>query len=353
MYSFFLRKEIDEKSVHPCYFFYGEEPFLAEEFIQELQRSLISPEEKDYHVEKYDLEEHSWMEIMDGARTLPFFFYSWRIILVSLPFGKGEHLSSAEEKVVKDYFSSPSFQTVLAVVYPFKLKRNTLIFRLFTSLPASLVHVKELKPLKGRALIGWMERKLSSLQKRATQEAIGRIAELAGGNLTRLNSELEKISSFTGEKKIIELDDVNAVLGWIKSFYEWEIVDGLEKADLKKSLMVLDQLFREGERPEFILGMIAKFFRDIFMAKLWLREKEKDKKEIFKELRPHIQERFGNFYTDKFRNFFSLVEKIPIEGLDQWLSELREIDLKIKTSDLSAQILLEKFLHSYCRLRLA
>jgi DNA polymerase III delta subunit len=351
VYSFFLRKEIDEKSIHPCYFLYGEEPFLAEEFVKDLQKSLISPDQQDYNIEKYSLEDHSWMEIMDGARTLPFFFYSWRIILVSLPVGKGERLSSTEEKVIKDYFSSPSTQTIMVVVYPSKLKRNASIFRLFSSFPSSLVYVKELKPLKERALFGWMERKLSSLQKRATQDAIGRVAELAGSNLASLNNELEKISSFIGEKKIIELDDVNAVSGWIKSFYEWEIVDGLEKAELKKSLMVLDHLFKEGERPEFILGLIAKFFRDVFLAKLWLREKEKDKKAIFKELRPQIQERFGNFYTEKFRDFFSLVESIPMEDLARWLSELREIDLKIKSSDSSAQTLLEEFLYGYCQLR--
>ncbi len=351
MYSFLLRKEIDEKSIHPCYFFYGEEPFLAEEFIQELQESLIAPDELDYNTEKFNLEDHSWMEVMDAARTLPFFFYSWRIIVVSLPLGKGENLSSTEEKVVKDYFSSPSSQTVLVVVYPSKLKRTASIFRLFSSFPSSLVCLKELKALKERALFGWMERKLSSLQKRATQDAMGRIAELVGSNLARLNGELDKISSFIGEKKIIEVDDVNAVSGWIKSFYEWEIVDGLEKADFKKSFMVLDHLFKEGERPEFILGLIAKFFRDIFLAKLWLREKEKDKKAIFKELRPQIQERFGKFYTEKLREFFAVVEGIPMTDMAQWLFELRGIDLKIKTSDLSEQTLLEQFLFNYCQQR--
>ncbi len=351
MYSFFLKKEIDEKNIHPCYFFYGEEAYLAEEFMQDLQKALISPEEQDYRVERYSLEDQSWMEIMDGARTLPFFFYSFRIIMVSLPVGKGERLSATEEKVVKDYFSSPSKQTILVVVYPSRLKRNAPIFRLFSSFPSSLVYVKELKPLREKALIGWMERKLTSLQKKATQDALGRIVELGGSNLMRLNSELEKISSFIGEKKIIEVDDVNAVSGWIKSFYEWEIVDGLEKADLKKSLMVLDNLFKEGERPEFILGIIAKFFRDIFLAKLWLREKEKDKKAIFKELRPQIQERFGKFYSDKLREFFILVERILMEDMVQWLSELREVDLKIKTSDLSAQVLLEEFFYHYWRMR--
>lgn len=351
MYSFVLKKEIDQKSPHSCYFFYGEEPFLAEEFIRELQKSLISPDEQDHCIEKYNLEDHSWMEIMDGARTLPFFFYAWRVIVVNLTSGKGERLSSSEEKAIKEYFSSPSSQTILVIIYPAKLKRNASIYRLFSSFPSSLVYVKEFKPLKERALLGWMERKLSSLQKRATHEAMERIADLAGSHLARLNSELEKISSFIGDKKIIELDDVNAVSGWIKSFYEWEIVEGLEKADYKKCLMVLGHLFKEGERPEYILGWIAKFFRDVFLAKLWLQEKEKDKKAVFKELRPQIQERFGSFYTGKFRDFFALVERIPMLDLAQWLSELREIDFKIKTSDLSAQTLIEEFLYGYSKRR--
>jgi DNA polymerase III delta subunit len=351
VYSSFLGKEIDTKALHPCYFFYGEEPFLAEEFIDELKGALISPEDQDYNIEKCNLEDQSWMEIMDLARTIPFFFSSWRVIAVSLSVGKGERLSSTEEKILKDYFSSPSDQTALVVIYPGKLRRSAPIFRLFSSFPSALVHVKELKPLKGRNLFSWMDKKLSLLGKRATQDAMARLAELTGNNLARVKNELEKISVFVGEKKMVELDDVNAVSGWIKSFSEWEIVDNLEKADFEKSLIVLDNLFRESVRPEFILGLTAKFFRDIFLAKLWLKEKEKDKKAIFKELRPQIQERFGNFYTNKFRSFFSLVERFPMSDLNDLFSELKEIDLKVKTTDLNPQTLLEGFLFHYCQLR--
>jgi DNA polymerase III delta subunit len=346
-----LGKEIDEKGLYPCYFFYGEELFLAEEFIEDLKQTLISPEDQDYNIEKCNLDDHSWMEIMDLARTIPFFFSSLRIITVSLPTGKGERLSSTEEKIIKDYFSSPSDQTVLVVIYSGKLRRSAPIFRLFSSFPSSLVCVKELKPLKDRALFTWMDRKLSAQGKRATHDAMARLAELTGNNLARVNNELEKISAFIGEKRIVELDDVNAVSGWIRSFYEWEIVDNLEKADFEKGLIVLDNLFRESVRPEFILGLTAKFFRDLFLAKLWIREKEKDKKAIFKELRPQIQERFGNFYVTKFRDFFSLVDRISMSDLNLLLSELNEIDLKIKTTDLSGQTLLEEFLFNYCQMR--
>jgi DNA polymerase-3 subunit delta len=349
--SYLLKKEINEMDFRPCYFFYGEEPFLAEEFVGELTQAMFSLERHNQNIEKFDLAEQSWMEILDLARTIPFLFSSWRMIVASVPKGTGDKLTSIEKKIIKDYFSSPSSHTVLVVIYPDKLRRGSSLFRLFSSLPSSLVWVKELKVLKNRTLFEWMERKLSFLEKTANKDAMARLAELTGNSLARISHELEKVAAYVGEKKVIELDDVNSVCGWVKSFYEWEIVDNLEKAEFEKGLLVLDNLFKEGVRPEYVLGITAKFFRDIFLAKLWLKEKEKDKKGIFKELRPHIQERFGNFYLTKFRDFFALVDKISMKNLRRLLAELEEIDLKIKTSDLSAQTLLEAFLFDYCQIR--
>ena len=87
------------------------------------------------------------------------------------------------------------------------------------------------------------------------------------------------------------------------------------------------------------------------MAKLWVMEKQKDKKEIFKELKPQIQEKFGSFYTTKFRQFFSLVDGLSRPELTHLLQELEKIDLNFKTSDLSLQTLLEAFLLKYARVR--
>jgi len=113
----------------------------------------------------------------------------------------------------------------------------------------------------------------------------------------------------------------------------------------------LDNLFKEGIKPEYILGSVVRFFRDIFQAKLLIKEKDIDKKEIFRELRPHIQEKFGNFYTTKFKEFFSLVERFSSKDLSRMLAELEKIDLRMKTSSLNPKTLLESFLSEYCCFR--
>ena len=344
----FQGKGIKEETLIPCYFFYGEETFLAWEFVNELKETLISPEIQDYSVERFNLEDNSWAEIIDSARALPIFISPCRIIIVEVLKGKKESLSSRESSILKDYFSSPPSKTVIVIVFSGKIKKNTSLFKFFSSLSSAVVSLKELRYLKEVALFAWMDKKFLSQGKTATSEAKIKLQELTGNDLRRVNNEIEKLITFVGEKKVIELDDVNQVCGWVNVFSEWEIADSLGKVDFERSLIVLNNLFKEGVKPEYILGSMAKFFRDIFLAKLLLKEKSLDRKAIFKELRPHIHEKFGYFYTAKFKEFFSLVEKFSMRDLSRVLAELEEVDLKIKTTSLTPQTLLESFLFVYC-----
>jgi len=351
VYSFLLNKEIKEENLLPCYFFYGEETFLADQFIQEIKEALISPDNQEYELEKFSLGESTWVEIIDLARTIPVFFSPWRIISVEIPEEKKENLSSNEKKILKDYFFSSLAKTTFVITYCGRIRKSESLLKFFTSFPPSMVCVKELKPLQAKSLYAWMDRKLSLEGKSATLEAKRRLAEIKGKSLRSLDNELEKLMTFIDEKKVIELDDVNQVSGWARTFVEWEFSSSLEKANFKQSLMVLNNLFKEGVRSEYILGITANFFRDIFLAKLWLKEKNKDRKEIFRELRPHITEKFGGFYRTKFMEFFSLVESIPQKELNRILEELKKIDFSVKTSGASCQILLESFLFDFCCLR--
>jgi DNA polymerase III delta subunit len=181
--NFLLSNEINEESILSCYFFHGEETFLAHQFIQELRKVLISPDVQDYNLERFNLEDNSWMEIIDVARTASFFFSSRRIIIVEAAKGKKEALSPMEKRILKDYFSSPSSQTVVVIVFSGKIRKESPLFKFFSSLPSSAVKVKELRPLKEKALLAWMDKKLLGLGKGATPEAKKRVEELVGSDL--------------------------------------------------------------------------------------------------------------------------------------------------------------------------
>lgn len=346
-----LKDSVLEGSFKPCYFFFGDETFLAKQFVSKLKSVLIEPDNRDFCVERLNLKDQSWADVLDSARTAPFLFSSKRLIVVDLSGKKDESLTELEKKLLKEYFSSPSPRSILVIIFTGIIRRSSPLVRFFSSLPPTVVHVEEVKPLRGAALFNWIDKRFQGLGKTASIETKKRMVEIAGNNLGRLSNEIEKIDTFVADKKVIEVDDVNEVSGWFKTYAEWEMTESLENADYDQCLRVMDNLFREGTRPEYILGVIARFLRSILLAKLWLRENEKDKKEIFKELKPQINEKFGSFYTSKFRQFFDAIESVNQKDLTVLLNELEKADLAYKTSDLSLQTLLEGFLFDYCRLR--
>ena len=349
MPGLFAHREIREDELLACYFFHGEEMFLAEQFIRDLKKVLITPDMQSLSVERFALEETAWREILDVARTMPFFFSPWRILVVEIAKAEKEELTAVEQKSLQDYLASPTARTVLVVCFAGKVRKTKPLFKIFSSLPSSVAVVKELKPLKNEVLFTWLDGKLAALGKRATSEAVDRLLEVTGNDLQSLDNELEKLVTYVGEKKTIELSDVNQASDWVKNFFEWELASSLERADLKQSLIILNTLFVEDVKPEYLMGVLSGFFRDLLMAKAWLREKKKDKREIFRELKPRISEKYGKFYTDKSREFFDLVESMSQAKLQALIFELEQMDLKIKTTDVEAQTLFEGFFYEYCR----
>lgn len=346
-----LEDWIDEGSLVPCYFFFGEDTFLAHQFVKKLKTALIDPDNQGFGVERLNLKDHSWRDVLDKARTMPFLFSSRRLIVVDLFGKKEENLTALETTLLKEYLSSPASHSSLVIIFTGSVRSGSPIVKFFASFPSSAVHVEEVKPLRGKALFDWIDKRFRDLDKIAPQETKKRLVEIVGNDLGRLSSEIEKIVTFVIDKKVIEVDDVNEVSGWFKSYAEWEMTDSLESADYEQCLRVLDNLFSEGTKPEYILGVIVRFFRNILLSKLWLKENKKEKKDIFKEFKPQIKEKFGSFYTTKFRQFFDMINGIDQKDLTALLGELEKIDLAYKTSSLSLQTLLEGFLLEYCRLR--
>ena len=130
----------DDWAVLSGYFFYGEESYLAYRFIDQLKRILFIDEESEPVVERFNLESHSWAEIIDSARSAPLLFSWSRLIIVESPPRKRENiptpkedLSSQEKELLEEYFASPVPDTVLAVIFPGKIKKTSGLIRFLST----------------------------------------------------------------------------------------------------------------------------------------------------------------------------------------------------------------------------
>lgn len=338
---------LGEKNVKAGYLFHGEEMFPAREFIDRLRAALVTPEGEAAAEDHYDLQDAEWRDIVDAARHVPFFFSPWRLIIVEASKAGQADLDKDEESVLRGFFADPTPKTVLLVLYAGKLGKTKPLYKLFDGLPESVAEIEELKPLKDIRLTTWADRKTASLGKRISSDALERLFETAGNDLRVLDSELEKLATYIGDKKLIEISDVHAASDWVKDFASYELTDPLEKGDIARALLVLNRMMADGVRGEMVLGILAGFLRDLFRGRVALRQ-GRDKREFFRELRPRILPQYP-FYRAQFEAFYGAVEGMPAHEFARLTAELERLDLKIKTTDSDPQALFEAFFYEFGR----
>ena len=334
--------------------FFGEETYLAFEYINKLNKDMPSSPEQTPHVERFDLKTQTWAEILDSARNMPLLFSSKRLLVIQAPPRKKpniptpfEEIEEEDKKLIKDYFSSPPSSTIMAIIFPGKIKRSSDLVRFFRSL-GEKIQIKECKPLKEWELPSWIKTKIQKEGKTITSDAVTRLIELNGSDLGILDQELRKIAIFAGEENRIDSVLVNEISGWGKEFAEYDITNELEACNYEKAVLVIDKLLDKGSvHPVQIVHQTAGFMHNILLAKLRLTEGKKDRKAIFREIYPQIRESYGKLYKRKFRQLYQVVDGLTFEQISDLIQGLRQVDLKVKSTSLPFQPLIEDWIYSY------
>lgn len=301
-------------------------------------------------MEKFELKDISWPEVLETARLNPVLFSPLRLIVLQDNYRADEgskklaggRLTEKEKNLIKNYLTSPTPATVIVIIMlgEGKTIRKTAFWRFFQSFPPSKVKLIELKASLGEKK-QWVRKKFASQGQMIEEAALERLLELVGPDLALLNQEVKKISLFAADKKRISLEEINQISGWVAEVDAWALEECLEKGQVANCISVCHRLLAQGVKEEYILHQMVRFFRDIFLAKQ-LRHEGGGKKEVFRQVKPYLKENFS-FYQPKFERFFSLVDRLPPSEIDLVFQKIREVDLAIKTTDLPSVVVFENF----------
>jgi DNA polymerase III subunit delta len=92
------------------------------------------------------------------------------------------------------------------------------------------------------------------------------LAEFVSADLMRLKTEIDKLATYAGERKLIRRHDVSALVISEKTTTVWELADLLASRQEKMALEFLDRLLRDGEEPLQMLGAITWMYRKLIEA---------------------------------------------------------------------------------------
>ncbi len=106
-----------------------------------------------------------------------------------------------------------------------------------------------------------------ALGKNVSHQAVAQLIELNGANLRQIETELEKIAAYVGDRGTIEPADVRAVGSASREAIAWNLNDAVGHRDLGKALRLLDRLLFQGEEVMGLLFAIASRVRQLLILR--------------------------------------------------------------------------------------
>src|SRR4030043_952526 len=256
--------------IYPVYLLYGPEDYLIEEEIQGILNRTLSQKERGFNYHLFSGEEHSGQEIVQTAQTLPM-FSEHRFVLGR----EADHMDEKKGEALMEYIKKPSPSTCL-VLYG----QTTGSWKTHRKEIEKAGKVIEYTRLKGRALGSWMKNRMKEKGKTLSDESADYLVEVVGDHLYDLDNALEKVFLSVGEKRTVELSDMEEITSEVKVSTVFDLTDAIGQQNLEKALTILEKAmesgaisFRKEEEPSkkdhvpLLLSMMAKQYWSMLVIK--------------------------------------------------------------------------------------
>ena len=309
----------------PFYLLYGDEAYLIERARKKIVDALL-PQLGELNFTSYDADQARPAEVITACNTLPCMAQR-RIVQV-----KGaHHYGQSDLRSFIPYLQSPSPTTALIFIaekvpaeFPKEAKDGAF----------QLQH----PPLK--EIPRWIRTIARELGKDIAPQAVGYIQEAVGRDLQGLYHELSKASLYVGERKRIELADVEGVVSEVRAATIFELTKAIGERDLKRTFRALERIWEGGEPPLKILGMIARQFRHLLITKE-VQANGGGAEEIKKQI--------GVPNPYYLKELAAQARGFSQGALQRAIKTLWETDLRLKRSSLSKRLLLEGLVITLCK----
>lgn len=129
-------------------------------------------------------------------------------------------------------------------------------------------------PPRERALPGWAQEECAALGKRMDRDAAEVLCETVGGDVDRLLREIEKVTTYVGERERVTAEDVRTVCTRFSEADVFQIMDAVGLKDSATALSLLDGVLPEGaDAGDYFrfLAMMQRQLRLIWQAR-YLRQ---------------------------------------------------------------------------------
>lgn len=320
---FKLIKKIKSGQIDKLYLFFGNEYFLIRETIIYIKKTLLCNEFNDVNYNNIEGKEAKLEDLLCSAKTMPF-FSNKRLIVVNNYLGIINN--KKEEDLFLRFIQNLPDHLCLILVSPQIDKRK----KIYKSILKN-GKVIEFKPFKGNLLIRWIEQRFSLEGKQIDKGAAIFLANNFDKGLEELNSEINKLITYSGGKEFIEQSDILPIVRTKLENNIFLLMDAIGKKNSENALSILNDIIKEGEAPLWILFMIIRQLRLIYRSLMLLQRGIN-----FNEIQKAI-----NVHPYALKKAIEQGNNFNITKINKALNLALDIDLKIKRGSMEPKIAVE------------
>jgi DNA polymerase-3 subunit delta len=260
-----LLKKLEDGKVVPAILLLGSDSYLRDLCRQKLIETYVDVATRDWAVARFSAKEDSPDTVLGQAQMLPMMAPRQVVLWGDLKaLEKGdEELRKMNVKKIAEYLDDPAPFTVLVM----EAEELDARMGLFKTLSEKVITVdcepsEDVNVRLGLAVTMATEM-ARELKVALDADAAQGLAENTNAVLARVRTELEKLATYSGDRKRITRADVDALVISDQKYSVWELSGMLASGDRQRAMLFLESLIREGEQEVAIVGAMAWMFRKL------------------------------------------------------------------------------------------
>lgn len=329
-----LKSQIKSCKLNNLYLLYGEEKYLISHYTSKLIDVVLDGTINDFNFKKFKASDISVDSLEEFIEVLPFLSSKKCVVVSDLEI---EKFNVTEIKKLKEIVSKIPETTILIIsqsnidASTYKSSKWNSFIKLVEK-HGNVINFKKLSRLSlEKQIINWARKLNLNISKNSVEKLI----EYCGDDLLNLRSELEKLSAFADNGEITE-DDIELLVSKKAEANVFDLTKAVSQNNYDRALKILHVLLEKKEEPVAILSLLASNYIDMYRVKV-AKNSGVPTNQIA-ELFDYKRKEFRLTLASKACDNYSL------KDLRKYISFLKEIDLKLKSSKDDNKILLEKLL---------
>lgn len=339
-----LNSEKGAFPAQPVFFLSGYYEFVGEWVIKWAARQFLG-EPTAFNLSRlyHDSDEPaSWSELLSEAKSATFFVAD-RKVLVYVLRDKNKSLPGGDELAeLEGYLRNPNANTLIILYQSmefspddFKQYRKQRLDPLSEKLASLPLLWVDLDKADSREIENWIRRQAEQSGVRLGAVALSRMFELWADEPLRLLPHVPKVLASVSAGREVAVEDVEKLVSGMTTHSIWDLIDAVEKLDVKAYMSVLKYLVISGVKPPVIIGTLVTHYNRVLMAKLLLKNRV-GSQEIGRILKQ------PSFILNRF---LRMVSSISDQRLRRTLQLLYQLDYESKQAgEASSRLLLETFI---------